>query len=142
MLIRRSAKNRRLAHYLSSSTAWYRNSAELTRSNGKLDEPFHAPTVRISAMSTASLGGGFNRSMQHIKSCMSRRSVADELPDANLLHGRPEGIDVGAIEAGLDAPSDCPVVQSTSHVSAGNPFSNWRLSASGTQPLRNGADVD
>ncbi len=81
------------------------------------------------------LAGGFNRSMQHTKNCRNRRSVADEVPDANLLHGRPEGIDVGAMEARLDAPSDCPVVQSIPHVSAGNPFANWRLSAAGAQPL-------
>jgi len=30
---------------------------------------------------------GFNRSMQHIKSCVSRRSVADEAETENLLHG-------------------------------------------------------
>jgi len=67
--------------------------------------------------------------MQHTKNCVSRRSVADEVPDANLLHGCPEGIDVGAMEARLDAPSDCPVVQSISHFSAGNSVPNWRLSA-------------
>ena len=30
---------------------------------------------------------GFNRSMQHIKSCVSRRSVADEAETEDLLHG-------------------------------------------------------
>ncbi|MFZ5582672.1 MAG: hypothetical protein ACOZCK_08435 [Pseudomonadota bacterium] len=30
---------------------------------------------------------GFNRSMQHIQSCVSRRSVADEAKTKNLLHG-------------------------------------------------------
>lgn len=29
---------------------------------------------------------------------LSRRSVADEVSNANLLHGRPEGIDVAALE--------------------------------------------
>ena len=77
--------------------------------------------------------------MQHNKNCMSRKSVADEVLDANLLHGRPEGIDVGAMKARLDAPSDCPVVQSIAHLSAGNLVPNWRLSATGSQPLRHGA---
>ena len=31
-------------------------------------------------------GGGFNRSMQHTDCCVSRRSVVDEVPDANFLH--------------------------------------------------------
>ena len=50
--------------------------------------------------------GGFNWSMQHTKSCVGRRSVADEVPDTNLLHGQPEGIDVGALESWLDSSSD------------------------------------
>jgi regulator of protease activity HflC (stomatin/prohibitin superfamily) len=54
--------------------------------------------------------GGFNRSMQHTDHCAGRRSVADEVPDTNLLHGCSEGIDVGAMEGRLDAPSDCSAV--------------------------------
>jgi integrase len=54
----------------------------------------------------AGIDGGFNRSMQHTKNCVCRRSVADEVPDANLLHGQPEGIDVGALESWLDSSRD------------------------------------
>ena len=36
--------------------------------------------------------------MQHTDHCVSRRSVADEVPHTHLLHGRPEGLDVGAME--------------------------------------------
>src|SRR5882672_12699646 len=32
--------------------------------------------------------------MQHTDHCAGRRSVADEVPDTNLLHGFSEGIDV------------------------------------------------
>jgi hypothetical protein len=31
--------------------------------------------------------GGFNRSMQHTKNCVGRRSVADEAAETNLLLG-------------------------------------------------------
>jgi len=50
--------------------------------------------------------GGFNRSMQHTDRCVSSRSVADEVPHAHLLHRGPEGGDVGAMEARLDAAPD------------------------------------
>jgi hypothetical protein len=50
--------------------------------------------------------GGFNRSMQHTENCVSRRSVADEVPDTKLLHRQPEGFDVGALERRLDASPD------------------------------------
>src|SRR5205085_12566717 len=62
------------------------------------------------------LDGGFNRSMQHTSYCPGRRSVADEVSDANLLHGRPEGIDVGAVERWLDPSPDWPAVRPTSHL--------------------------
>jgi IS5 family transposase len=38
-------------------------------------------------------GSGFNRSVQHTNHCSGRRSVASEVPDTNVLHRRPEGID-------------------------------------------------
>jgi hypothetical protein len=38
--------------------------------------------------------------MQHLKFCMSRRSVADEEKTTDLLHREPEGSDVGALEKG------------------------------------------
>lgn len=52
------------------------------------------------------IAGGFNRSMQHTESFLDKRSVADEVPDKNLLPGQPEGIDVGALESRLDSSSD------------------------------------
>ena len=48
--------------------------------------------------------------MQHTESCVSRRSVADEVQDTKLLHRQPEGFDVGALEGRLDASPDRPVV--------------------------------
>jgi tripartite-type tricarboxylate transporter receptor subunit TctC len=35
---------------------------------------------------SAAMYGGFNWSMQHTDCCVSRRSVADEVPDADFLH--------------------------------------------------------
>jgi len=40
----------------------------------------------LSVSATAEYGGGFNRSMQHTENCVSRWSVADEVPDAKLLY--------------------------------------------------------
>ncbi|MDP1682783.1 MAG: hypothetical protein Q8L39_13555, partial [Burkholderiales bacterium] len=40
---------------------------------------------------------GFNRWMQHTRNCISRRSVADEAKTKDLLHGKSEGADVGAL---------------------------------------------
>ncbi|MNR10270.1 hypothetical protein D3C85_1265130 [compost metagenome] len=56
------------------------------------------------------IGGGFNRSMQHTYNCLGRRIVADEVPDTDLLHEYPEGIDVGAVEGGLDPSPDWQAV--------------------------------
>ena len=89
----------------------------------------------------AAFHGGFNRSMQHTNHCVGRRSVADEVPDTNLLHAHPEGIDVGAMEGRLDASSDRPAVRSTAHVGAGHPVPDGWHSAARTSPLRNGADA-
>jgi hypothetical protein len=44
--------------------------------------------------------GGFNRSMQHLKFCMSRRSVANEEKNTDFVHREPEGSDVGPLEEG------------------------------------------
>jgi hypothetical protein len=44
------------------------------------------------------LEGGFNRWMQHTRNCVSRRSVADETKTSDLLHGKSESADVGALE--------------------------------------------
>ena len=68
---------------------------------------------------TSACGGGFNRSMQHTDRCVSSRSVADEAPHAHLLHGRPEGLDVGAMEARLDAAPDRSTVRSSTYVGPG-----------------------
>jgi hypothetical protein len=54
--------------------------------------------------------GGFNRSMQHIRNCLGRRSVADDVQIKNLLYGEPEGPDEGALEEGQVAPTDGPAV--------------------------------
>jgi hypothetical protein len=35
--------------------------------------------------------------MQHTRDCVSRRSVADEAKTKDLLHGKPESVDVGAL---------------------------------------------
>jgi hypothetical protein len=48
-------------------------------------------------------GGGFNRSMQHTNHRVGARSVADETATKNLLLRYPEGANVGALEARLDA---------------------------------------
>lgn len=47
---------------------------------------------------------------------------------------------MGAMEARLDAPSARQIVQSIPHVSAGNSFLNWRLSAACAQSQRYGAE--
>jgi hypothetical protein len=43
---------------------------------------------------------GFNWWMQHTRSCVSRRSVADEIQDPDQLLGEPEGPDVGPLAEG------------------------------------------
>ena len=52
-------------------------------------------------------GCGFNRWMQHTRDCASRGSVADEVQTTDLLHGRPEGVDVGALAQGRVSAADC-----------------------------------
>ena len=54
--------------------------------------------------------------MQHTDYCVSRRSVADEAPHTHLLHGRSEGLNVGAMEGRLDAAPDCSSVQSRAYL--------------------------
>jgi hypothetical protein len=54
--------------------------------------------------------GGFNRWMQHTRDCASRRGVANEAKTENLLHGKPEGLDVGALAERGVASADRPVV--------------------------------
>ena len=85
---------------------------------------------------------GFNRSMQHTDRCVSSRSVADEVPHTNLLHGRAEGLDVGAMEARLDAAPDRSLVQSSPHVGTGDPLPHGRHSAADTSSLPNSAHTD
>ena len=58
------------------------------------------------AFETNTTHGGFNRSAQHTNHCSGRRSVANEVPNTNVLHRHPEGIDVGAMEGWLDSSSD------------------------------------
>ena len=95
---------------LSRSTADERGTSAVW--SAELAPPTYCSRRRFSHRATG-LPGGFNWSMQHTDCCVSRRSVADEVPDANFLHRQPEGIDVGALEARLDAASDCPAVQSS-----------------------------
>lgn len=47
----------------------------------------------------AAFGLGFNRSMQHTKHCVSRRSVANGTETSDLLHRKSEGIDVKSISS-------------------------------------------
>ncbi|WP_018076636.1 hypothetical protein [Thiobacillus denitrificans] len=54
--------------------------------------------------------GGFNRWMQHTRDCVSRRSVADETKTSDLLHGKPESLDVGTLEERGVPSTDRPVV--------------------------------
>lgn len=56
-----------------------------------------------SGLGTTAMGGGFNRSAQHTSHCSGRRSVANEVPETDVLHRRAKGIDVGALEGRLDA---------------------------------------
>jgi dipeptidyl aminopeptidase/acylaminoacyl peptidase len=98
-------------------------------------------TVSWIARDGLRIDGGFNWSIQRTDHCVGRRSVADEVPDTNLLHGRPEGIDVGAMEGRLDASPACSAVQSSTHFGAGNPIPDWRHLAAGTEPLCNRADA-
>src|SRR5437868_10036520 len=65
---------------------------------------------------TSAVRCGFNRSMQHIGNCVGRRSVADEVSTADLLHGQPEGACVGALEARSDPSPDRWFVRSTPYV--------------------------
>jgi hypothetical protein len=53
---------------------------------------------------------GFNRSMQHTRICVSRRSVADDPKISYQLYGRPEGFDVGALAERRISPPDRPIV--------------------------------
>jgi len=54
--------------------------------------------ARLSAMSASGLG--FNRSMQHTKTGFGGRSVCNGTAAADLLFGKPEGADVGALAEG------------------------------------------
>src|ERR1700681_3602596 len=56
--------------------------------------------------------GGFNWSMQHTRRHCGGRSVADEAKTEDLLHGKSESCDVGALaERGVPS-ADRPVVRS------------------------------
>ena len=91
---------------------------------------------------TAGEGGGFNRSMQHTMIRPGGRSVADELSDTDVLHREPEGIDVGAVEGGLDSSRDRSPVRSTAHVYPRHSVENgWHPTAK-AMPLPSGADFE
>jgi len=53
---------------------------------------------------------GFNRSMQHTRNCVSRRSVANEAKTEDLLHGKSESHHVGSLAERRISPADRPVV--------------------------------
>ena len=88
--------------------------------------------------STAGFACGFNWSMQHTDAAVGRRSVADHVPDTNLLLRQPEGIDVGVMAGGMDPSSGRSAVQSTTHVGTGNSAAHWRHSAAGAKPFTEG----
>lgn len=57
-------------------------------------------------------GCGFNRSTQHSNlNPLGFRSVEDETATSNPLHRKPEGADVGALEARRLVTDDSPVVR-------------------------------
>ena len=60
----------------------------------------------VSGDAMTGLAGGFNRSMQHTNHRVGGRSVANEATATDLLFRQPEGADVGALEARLDAQRD------------------------------------
>jgi hypothetical protein len=66
--------------------------------------------ARFIADGVTGIEGGFNRSMQHTRDCASRRSVADEAKTSDLLHGKPEGANVGALAEGRISSADRPAV--------------------------------
>src|SRR5512139_1981995 len=68
--------------------------------------------VRFSETVMSAMGCGFNRSMQHTRICVSRRSVADEIQDTDSLHRKPKSSDVGALAGWRFSPADRPVVRS------------------------------
>ena len=72
--------------------------------------------------------------MQHTDRCASSRSVADEVPHAHLLQRCPEGLDVGAMEARLDAPPDRAAVQSGSYLGPRHSVADWWHSTTATEP--------
>src|SRR4029453_13232877 len=97
--------------------------------------PLESSADRSKPPRMTAYGGGFNRSMQHTDHCVSRRSVADEVPRTHLLHGRPEGLDVGAMEGRLDAAPDCSSVQSRAYLGSRRSGSDRRHSTTATEPF-------
>ena len=62
------------------------------------------------AITGATFVCGLNRSMQHTEGCLGSRSVADEVPDKDPVHGSPEGPDVGPMATRRVAAPDCATV--------------------------------
>ena len=60
---------------------------------------------------------------------------------SNAQNGCQEGRDVGAMEARLDAPSDCPTLQSSTYVGPGNPVPDRRHSATDSSSVRDGTEA-
>ena len=93
---------------------WRALPAQLTKHAVQLNQrrqPVDDPTE--GRLSTAGSTGGCNtRWMQHTESCHGSRSVADALPEADLLLGDTEVVDVGSLAARRAAAADCRPVRS------------------------------
>jgi putative transposase len=67
--------------------AWRKHFGQMDAVDVKRLRALEAENARLKKLlAEAALGGGFNGSMQHTENCVSRRSVADEVPDTKVLH--------------------------------------------------------
>lgn len=73
-------------------------------------DSLQSSAVPHSADGVDAFEGGFNRSVQHLRFCLSGRSVANEVPDTDVLHRNAEGDHVGPLEVGRIASADFPAV--------------------------------
>jgi hypothetical protein len=58
----------------------------------------------------AGYGCGFNRSMQHTEDCMNSEGCCNEAKTADLLHRKPESVNVGTLAERRIASEDRPAV--------------------------------
>jgi hypothetical protein len=73
--------------------------ANTLRSSIKLGIPLHVVHGN-NLGDQAAMHCSFNRSMQHTRICVDRRSVADETKTTDILHGKPEVSHVGSLAKG------------------------------------------